>query len=220
MHSVRRVKNVLSYVLSIVIGCALLFGGVSTLSDDGTVKCGSRVMSPGDTCDTTRKGRTTTRTYDEQKDSNGSTPWILFGIGTLMIVGGGFMLVREIRRGSGNTPNPPSGGGAPNPYAQPNPYGQPNPYAQPNPYGQPAPQAPAYGQQPGYGQPAPYPQPAPHGQQPQYGQPAYGQQPGYAAPQGYLPAPQYAPAGQPYQPQPGYGQQPYPQQPGYPQRPR
>lgn len=201
MHSLHRVKSVVSYILSILIGIALIFGGVATVGGDDEVKCGSRVMQPGDSCTTTRKGHTTTRSYAEQKDSNGWTPWILFGIGGVMIAGGGFMLYTEVKRkNSGGNAHPPSGpvppaGGNPPPYGQ-QPYGQ-------QPYGQPVPQ----GAAPAYGQPAPY------GQQPQYGQP----QPNYAAPQGYPPPPQYgAPAGQPYGQQPGYpAPQPYGQQPGY-----
>ncbi|UFS94817.1 hypothetical protein [Nocardia huaxiensis] len=215
MHSLRRIKTVASYILAIVLGIGMIFGGFVSLNDSksGKVTCGSREMHPGDTCQTTRKGKTTTRTYEEQKESDSNLHWFLFGIGTIMAIGGGVLLAREAglfkRNGSsGNGPagGGPSGGNGPSGYHPPMPQ-----YPQP---GQPA--AP-YGQQPNYGAPQGNPGQPPYGApqgQPQYGAPvpAYGAPaPAYGGPPGYAPQPQ------PGYPQPQYGGQPgYAQPQGYP----
>ncbi|WP_067531807.1 hypothetical protein [Nocardia crassostreae] len=186
MHTVRRVKNVVSYLAAVVIGCALLVGGVVTLGDSGSgkVMCGNREMHPGDTCTTTRKGKTTERSYDEQKESNGWTPWILFGIGGLLAVGGAVMLIGEFKR------SPGGGGGGSN---GPGP-GMPPQFPPNQPYPQPGPQygyAPNYVAPQGYAAPQGYPAPPQYGPPPGYGAPPQGYpQPG-CAPPGYPPQQRY-----------------------------
>jgi hypothetical protein len=63
------------------------------------VKCGSEVMSPGDICETTRKGVSTESTYEEQKSSNQLSAKILTGVGGAMTLGGaGWIIVGLTRR--------------------------------------------------------------------------------------------------------------------------
>ena len=62
------------------------------------VKCGSEVMSPGDICETTRKGVSTESTYEEQKASGELSAKILTGVGGAMTLGGGAWIVISLLR--------------------------------------------------------------------------------------------------------------------------
>ncbi|WP_157762613.1 hypothetical protein [Nocardia yamanashiensis] len=102
MRTARRLKTLMSYLLTAVVGCGLLVGGAVLLieSGDGKVTCAGSEMKVGDTCTTSRRGHSTTRSYEEQKERDSWTPWVLLGIGTLALGGGGFLLVRELGRGA------------------------------------------------------------------------------------------------------------------------
>lgn len=152
-------------LLLVIVGAALIFGGFATMPSAGDeVKCGSKVMQPGDSCTTSgKRSGSKTRSYEEQRDSNKNTSWIMGGVGAALALGGGIWLLVALSKGSGQrrTPPPPPYPGAP--------YGGGQPYP-PQPY------------------PAPYPQPQPYPQQGYgYPPPQYGQHPGYPPPSGYPP---------------------------------
>ncbi|SPT50772.1 hypothetical protein [Actinomadura madurae] len=80
-------RSIVYGVLGIVIGIGLFVGGVAS-SGDRDVKCGSRTMSPGDTCTTIRDGRATNRSYDVQKSKNGRENVIMMIVGPIVAIGG------------------------------------------------------------------------------------------------------------------------------------
>ncbi|MEU8347069.1 hypothetical protein SAMN05443665_10687 [Actinomadura meyerae] len=165
-------RSIVYGIVGIVLGIGLFIGGIAS-SGGGEVKCGSRTMSPGDTCTTIRNGSSTERTYDEQKAQNGRENVIMMIIGPIVAIGG-VVFLAGAGRGRRRVRHQPA-------YQAPQPGYPP---AQPGYPAQPG-HPPA---QPGY-PPAP---PAAH--------PGYAQQPGYPPAQpGYPPAP---PAAQPgYPPQ-------------------
>ncbi|MEU6748467.1 hypothetical protein ABZ914_19800 [Spirillospora sp. NPDC046719] len=140
-------KNWLYGVLGLVLGIGLFVGGLSSMPG-GTVKCGERVMSPGDTCTTLRKGRATHRSYDEQKSKDGREAVIMMIVGPLLAVGCGVLFLGPavMRRRKSTTPAagsayPPHPGAAQPPPPPPpgarasdlpppgaRPYGPPGPY--------------------------------------------------------------------------------------------
>ncbi|WP_176200029.1 hypothetical protein [Actinomadura sp. NAK00032] len=171
-------RSIVYGIVGIVLGIGLFIGGIASSGDSG-VKCGSRTMSPGDTCTTVRNGSSTERTYDEQKSKNGRENVIMMIVGPLVALGG-VVFLAGAGRGRRRVHQPA--------YQAPQP-GYPQP-------GYP-PAQPAYPPaQPGY-------PPAPPAAQPGYAPPA---QPGYAPQPGYPPAqPGYPPAQPGYPPaQPGY----------------
>ncbi|QKG25144.1 hypothetical protein [Actinomadura verrucosospora] len=94
-------KNWLYGVLGLVLGIGLFIGGVSSMPG-GTVKCGERVMSPGDSCTTIRKGRATNQSYDEQKSKDGREAVIMMIVGPLLAIGCGVVFLGPaIVRGRG-----------------------------------------------------------------------------------------------------------------------
>ncbi|WP_227984924.1 hypothetical protein [Nocardia spumae] len=201
-----RIKNILKWGGLVAAGIVAIVVSISLLNSHGKVDCGGQDMKAGDECvQVSKRGHTTTRSMDEQASSNTRTGWIMLGVGVLMIAGGGFLLVQELRKpgesgprqavqvtpnGPSNPPMPAYGpAGYPPAGANPAPY----PPAAPGypPAGYPPPGYPAAG--PGYPPPPPGYPAAPHGH-PQYaaGPANYG--PGPAG--GYPPAPQgYPPAG-------------------------
>jgi hypothetical protein len=133
------VKNWLYGVLGIVLGIGLFVGGVSSMPG-GTVKCGERVISPGDTCTTLRKGRATHRSYDEQKSKDGREAVIMMIVGPLLAVGCGVLFlgpaVMRRRKSTAHAagpaqPPPPPPPGAPASDLPPPPA---RPYSPPGPY--------------------------------------------------------------------------------------
>ncbi|WP_433240396.1 hypothetical protein [Actinomadura nitritigenes] len=132
-------KNWLYGVLGLVLGIGLFVGGLSSMPG-GTVKCGERVMSPGDTCTTLRKGRATHRSYDEQKSKDGREAVIMMIVGPLLAVGCGVLFLGPalMRRRKSTThaagpaqPPPPPPPGAPASDLPPPPA---RPYSPPGPY--------------------------------------------------------------------------------------
>lgn len=158
------------------------------------VLCGSEEMRPGQTCDRTQYGQTTSETYEEKRQESidaaatfkGGGRWVAFGIGAGIAGLCGWRLVVAIRRKAGRGPGPVVGTVS----------GQQPGFA---------PQ-PGYPQQPGFQQQGFQQQPGfpPQGFQQQPGLPPQGfqQQQGFPPPQGF---PQSPPPG--YQPPPGPRQQ-------------
>ncbi|MET7997364.1 hypothetical protein ABZU76_41455 [Amycolatopsis sp. NPDC005232] len=163
--------------------------GVFGTGSSGKVLCGGDEMRPGQTCDRTQYGVTSSETYEEKlqesiDDANtfkGGGRWVTFGIGAGIAAACGWRLVVAIRRranqGSGPVSQPVTG--------------QQSAFAPPPGF---AP-APAYQQQPGF---------AP--------QPGYQEPPGYQQQQGYQQQPGFPPPGGFQQPPPGYQQQQRPHQ--------
>ncbi|MEV4277745.1 hypothetical protein [Actinoplanes xinjiangensis] len=105
-------------------GIAIFCFGMFAL-DGGEVKCGSSVMKPGDECVETRKGNSTTRSFEEQKSHDELFRYGAIGVGALMFVVGTGLIVKRhvldagkgdqaVAAGDGYPPVPPQ----PQPYAQ------------------------------------------------------------------------------------------------------
>ncbi|KZB87328.1 hypothetical protein [Amycolatopsis regifaucium] len=107
------------WVLVLVIGIGFL---VVTLlfsrKDPNLIKCGGRIMSPGDVCETTKNGRTTGEdTYAEMKAAAESRAetfrehglWMA-GVGVALTGLGATMLVRGKRRAARAGVTAPQGG--------------------------------------------------------------------------------------------------------------
>ncbi|MBO2456792.1 hypothetical protein [Actinomadura violacea] len=151
-------RNWLYGVLGLVLGIGLFIGGVSSLPG-GTVKCGERVMSPGDSCTTIRKGRATDRSYDEQKSKDGREAVIMMIVGPLLAIGCGVVFLGPAivrgRKSKGYAvipaapgyaapPPPPNARPADIPPPQPYPPSAPGPYPPPSgPYAPPGSYPPA-----------------------------------------------------------------------------
>jgi hypothetical protein len=205
-------------VLGVIVGAGMFVGGL-VLSTGDEVKCGQRVMRPGDVCTTVKGGSVTERSYEEQRSADnriyiaGMIIGPIVAVGSLVVFrrGGGGGGGRRLPQRPGDPAIPPMFRRAPHP---PRPrfqrtlnerameQGYPPPYPEQLPPGHPylqqqhqqPPHGPAHGGQPPYP-----PQQPPHGGQPPY--PPHGGQPPYPPQQ-----PPYG--GQP--PQPPYGQQPGP----------
>jgi hypothetical protein len=84
-------------VIGLIAGVGLLIVGALNLSNTA-VKCGSKVMRPGDVCTTTRKGVTSDRTYDQQQSYNRRIGVFSVGGGLVVTVVCGAVLVTIVRR--------------------------------------------------------------------------------------------------------------------------
>ncbi|MEU8658299.1 hypothetical protein [Actinoplanes philippinensis] len=77
-------------------GIAIFCFGVFALGGD-EVKCGASVMKPGDECVETRKGNSTTRSFEEQKSHDTLFRYGAIGAGALMfVVGTGLIVKRHV----------------------------------------------------------------------------------------------------------------------------
>ncbi|HEX2317064.1 MAG TPA: hypothetical protein VHJ17_25175 [Thermomonospora sp.] len=228
--------NRLYGIIGALLGLFLFFLGVGAFGGDDEVKCGSQVMEPGETCRETKNGKTTVRSYEEQRDDNERTMLALAVIGPIITVGSFLLFGPRIRRGGG--PVPPGDPSIPAQYRRREP--PPRPSAQrllnrhairegyPPPYPEALPPDDPYFRRQNPHQPYPPQPPQPYGQPPQ----PYGHQPQGQPPRPYgrqpppPPAQPPAPPGQQYPPQqpyggPGYGQPPHPpQQPPPPPGPQ
>ncbi|GAB10104.1 hypothetical protein GOARA_052_00030 [Gordonia araii NBRC 100433] len=173
-------RTILQLIAGTVIGVFLLVIGIGLLANDGAPDCGGRKMSRDDTCVTTKRGKSTTRTYDQQKSSDRGAGIGMVVVGGLMALGsGGFLIAGVV----GSRRNKNAAGVAAYPMTtDPQAYGQHGYAPQPS-YAAPPRQAPqGYAPQPGF--------PAPAGFTPQPGYaPPPGPSQGYGSPQGYGPPP-------------------------------
>ncbi|MEU8633723.1 hypothetical protein AB0C38_16245 [Amycolatopsis sp. NPDC048633] len=180
-------KSVVWWSIGLLFGLSLVALGLFGSGEpSGKVLCGSEEMRPGQTCDRTQYGQTTSETYEEKRQEsidsastfkNGGR-WVTFGIGAGIGALCGWRLVVAIRRRAGQ------GSG---PVAQAVPAAQQPGFAPPPGY----PVQQGFPQQPGYQQQAGF----------QQQQPGYQQQPGFPPPQGFQqpPPPGYQPPSGPYQ---------------------
>jgi hypothetical protein len=176
------VKSVVWWSIGLLFGLGLVALGLFGSGDPNSkVLCGSEEMQPGQTCDRTQYGQTTSETYEEKRQEtidsantfNGGGRWVTFGIGAGIAGLCGWRLVVAIRRRAGQAvPGQQVGFGPPQGYA---------------PQGFPArqdfPQQPGFQQQPGFAPPQGF------------------QQQGFTPPQGVqqTPPPGYQPPRGPYQ---------------------
>ena len=82
-----------------IAGLGMLIVGALLLTDS-QVKCGSKVMQPGETCTATRKGITTERIYDEQRSYNHRIGMYTTAGGpvVLLVCGAGLVIAVRKRR--------------------------------------------------------------------------------------------------------------------------
>jgi hypothetical protein len=92
-------KRVIWCTIGIVFGAILILGGISKMSSFSQVKCGGRVMLPGDTCESTSKyGVKKTSTYEEQAKSDQAGTWAVVGAGGLLIIFSAWKLIQGLRK--------------------------------------------------------------------------------------------------------------------------
>ncbi|WP_206788885.1 hypothetical protein [Amycolatopsis sp. MtRt-6] len=174
-------KSVVWWSVGLLFGLGLMALGLFGSGGSGKVLCGGEEMRPGQTCEETRYGQTSSETYEEKRQEaiddaatfKGGGRWVTFGIGTVIAGACGWRLIVAIRRRAGQ------GSG---PVAQTAPGQQPG-FVPPPGY-------PAQGY-PAQGLPAHQNFP----QQPGFQQPGFQQQPGFPPPQGFQqpPPPGYGP---------------------------
>ncbi|WP_284747189.1 hypothetical protein [Amycolatopsis sp. RTGN1] len=166
-------KSVVWWSIGLLFGLGLVALGLFGSGEPSAkVLCGSEEMRPGQTCDRTQYGQTTSETYEEKRQDSIDTAntfknggrWVTFGIGAGIGALCGWRLTVAIRRRAGQ-------GSGPVVQAVP-------------------------AQQPGFAPPPGY---APQGFQQQQG--FAQQQPGFPPPQGYRqpPPPGYQQPRGPYQ---------------------
>ncbi|MEV8610617.1 hypothetical protein AB0383_22245 [Amycolatopsis sp. NPDC051373] len=167
-------KSVVWWSVGLLFGLGLMALGVFGTGSSGKVLCGSDEMRPGQTCDRTQYGVTSSETYEEKlqesiddaKTFEGGGRWVTFGIGAGIAAACGWRLVVAIRRRANQGSGPVS---QPVPVQQPG-FAPPPGSQQPSAYQQQA----GSQQQPGYQQPPGFPpqggfqQPPPPGYQPQH----------------------------------------------------
>jgi hypothetical protein len=85
---------------ALIVGLVLLPFGLYNATSTDRVTCGSQVMSQGDICESSRRGSTTARSYDEQKKSDTTGGYILAGVGGVLLLVGGIQFVLRARRRS------------------------------------------------------------------------------------------------------------------------
>lgn len=152
-------KSVVWWSIGLLFGLGLVALGLFGSGEPSSkVLCGSEEMRPGQTCDRTQYGQTTSETYEEKRQAaiddaatfKGGGRWVTFGIGAGIAGLCGWRLVVALRR-RGAVPATP--GFAP-------PQGFPQPPGYPQQQGFPQPPAPGYPQQQGFQQAPPpgYPQ--------------------------------------------------------------
>lgn len=100
MSKMPRAALVVGLILA-VAGVAFIGFGVQSMAfgPSSAVKCHGEVMSPGDSCEMTSNGSTTTKSYDELKSAKNSivAPVASIVIGSLLLLWGGFTLVSGYR---------------------------------------------------------------------------------------------------------------------------
>jgi hypothetical protein len=92
-----QVLSIYRFGIGLIAGLGMLIAGALILSD-GAVKCGSKVIQPGQICESTPKGITTTRTYDEQRSYSRRVGVIMTAAGPVVVLVCGAALVGSVRK--------------------------------------------------------------------------------------------------------------------------
>lgn len=82
---------------ALVIGALFIVAALVFFSG-ADVKCGSDVMTPSDVCVETKNGKSSERTYDEQKQTNELSRNVGLGLGGVILIGGVIANVRHYTR--------------------------------------------------------------------------------------------------------------------------
>ncbi len=94
-------KRIIWSIVGIVFGAMAIAGGLlkaSHTTPDSAVECGGKIMSPGDTCETTSKtGDKKVKTYEEQRQSNQGENYLVVGFGGLIVLISAWQLVKGLR---------------------------------------------------------------------------------------------------------------------------
>ena len=156
-------KSVVWWSIGLLFGLGMVALGLFGSGEPSAkVLCGSEEMRPGQTCDRTQYGQTTSETYEEKRQDSIDTAntfknggrWVTFGIGAGIGALCGWRLVVAIRRRAGQAvPGQQVGFGSPQGYA-------PQGFQQQPGFPQ---------QQPGFPPPQGFRQPPPPGYQPPRG---------------------------------------------------
>ncbi|MFC4071396.1 hypothetical protein [Actinoplanes subglobosus] len=85
---------------ALIVGLILIPLGLVNANSTEQVTCGSQVMHEGDICETTRRGSTTERSFEEQKQNDVTGGYILAGIGGVLLLAGVTQFVVRARRRS------------------------------------------------------------------------------------------------------------------------
>jgi hypothetical protein len=100
-------KSVVWWSVGLLFGLGLMALGLFGSGQPSTkVLCGTEEMRPGQTCEKTMYGQTSSETYeqklqqsiDDAKSFEGGGRWVTFGIGAGIAAGCGWRLVVAIRR--------------------------------------------------------------------------------------------------------------------------
>lgn len=83
---------------ALIIGLALIPLGLVNANSTEKVTCGDQVMQQGDVCETTRRGTTTERSFDEQKEHGVTGGYLLAGFGGVLVLAGATQFVVRARR--------------------------------------------------------------------------------------------------------------------------
>jgi hypothetical protein len=107
-------ESVVWWSVGLLFGLGLMALGLFGSGEPGKVLCGSEEMRPGQTCDRTQYGQTSSETYEEKRQEaiddaatfKGGGRWVTFGIGTVIAGACGWRLVVAIRRRAGQGSGP------------------------------------------------------------------------------------------------------------------
>jgi hypothetical protein len=94
------VRTIVGFVIAVVVGVSALVSGVADATTS-EVTCGTRVVSPGDTCTVHRTRGRPSRTYDYQQLGSSRVLGIVVRIGLglfLLLLPGAAVLARRRRR--------------------------------------------------------------------------------------------------------------------------
>jgi hypothetical protein len=93
-------KRIIWAIIGVLAGVGAIFGGLSQQhKSQDTVYCGSRMMLPGDTCQVTKNGSTTERTYEQQRSANnGEGGLVILGGCVIILISVGSVITGFVRR--------------------------------------------------------------------------------------------------------------------------
>ncbi|MEV4312382.1 hypothetical protein [Actinocrispum sp. NPDC049592] len=94
-------KRIIWSIIGLVFGAMAIAGGLlkaSHTTPNSAVDCGGKIMSPGDTCESTSKtGVKKVKTYEEQRQSNQGENYLVVGFGGLIMLISAWQLVKGLR---------------------------------------------------------------------------------------------------------------------------